>query len=364
MKDQIKKITSHLVFRITAPIILIWLIFGLLPLSFLRSSASDFIWATTENDMIWLMELSGAVVIVILLVLRSGTSPIRRILHRLASAQKPDYKGTKHICLDAGINDYLAKPVDGRQLSNMLVKFIQPRSPSQQPRPAVEQTIDLETWDEMRDHIPGIDLRRSLNRIGGHAGLLRKILGSFLEQFSEADQQIRQMLTQGNMDQAKQLVHTIKGTAGNIGAEALYLATRELERRILAGPGSESAPEMDAFVENHRRVIDSLAGMDLDQAKQAALPAESDGPLDADAITALLCEVEDLLTKSDSRVRHLLPKLAALVKGKQLQTELKRLDRAIYRLDSDLALKCVSEMNATIQRPTKQDEELPHAPEG
>jgi HPt (histidine-containing phosphotransfer) domain-containing protein len=172
------------------------------------------------------------------------------------------------------------------------------------------------------------------------------------------------MLTQGNTDQAKQLVHTIKGTAGNIGAEALYIAIRKLERRILSGPGSESAPEMAAFVENHRLVIDSLAGLDLDQTNEGAFPAESDGPLDVDAITSLLCEVEDLLKKSDSRVRHLLPKLAALVKGTQLKTELKRLDRAVYRLDSDLALKCVSQMNATIHIHTRQNEESSHVLDG
>lgn len=241
---------------------------------------------------------------------------------------------------------------------------IQPQSPSQQPRPVVEQAINPDAWKDMPEHIPGIDLHHTLVRIGGNAGLLKKILGSYLEQFSEADQRIRQMLTQGNTDEAKQLVHTIKGTAGNIGAEALHVATRELERRILSGPGSESAPEMDAFVENHRRVIDSLAELDLDKANEAALPAESDGPLDVDAITALLCEIEDLLKKSDSRVRHLLPKLAALVKGKQLRTALKRLDSAVYRLDSDLALKCVLEMNAAIQMTSRQNEESSHVLEG
>jgi hypothetical protein len=121
---------------------------------------------------------------------------------------------------------------------------------------------------------------------------------------------------------------------------------------------------MDAFIENHRLVIDSLSGLDLDQANDAALLNESDGPLDVDAITALLFEMEDLLKKSDSRVRHLLPKLGALIKGPQLRADFNRLDRAIYRLDSDLALKCVSEMNATIQRPTMQDEESPHVHEG
>jgi signal transduction histidine kinase/DNA-binding NarL/FixJ family response regulator len=273
-------------------------------------------------------------------------------------------KGTKRTCLDAGMNDYLAKPVDEQQLSNVLAKFLQPRPPNQQPRLVVEQRIDPDPWDEMPEQIPGIDLRRSLTRIGGNAGLLRKILGGFLEQFSKADQLIRQMLTQGNTDQAKQLVHTIKGAAGNIGAEALFAATRKLERRILEGPGSESAPEMDAFVEHHRRVIDSLAGLDLDQANETALPTESDGPLDVDAIAALLCEVQDLLKKSDSRIRHLLPKLAALVKGTQLRTELRRLDRAVYRLDSDLALKCVSEMNAMLHLPTEQHEESPHVLDG
>ncbi len=242
--------------------------------------------------------------------------------------------------------------------------FIQPRSTSQPLQPAVKQTTEYDSWDDMPEKIPGIDLRRALDRIGGKTGLLKKILRCFLEQYSKSDQQIREMLAQGKMDQAKQLVHTIKGTVGNIGAEALYVATQKLEQRILSGPLSESTPEMERFAIKYRLVIESLAGLDLNQTNEAAPTDGSDGTMDVDAIAALLFEVKNLLEKSDSRVRHLLPKLVTLVKGTQLITQLDRLDRAVYRLDSDSALTCVSKMIAIIQIPPKQDKESFHVSEG
>jgi CheY-like chemotaxis protein len=272
-------------------------------------------------------------------------------------------KGTKSKCLDAGMNDYISKPVDEKKLCNVLVKHIQP-SPQSRPRqPEVEQAIGQENWYEMPDHIPGINLQRTLYRIGGNAGLLKRILDSFLEQFSDADRQIRQLLTQDHKDRAKKLIHTIKGTSGNIGAEALHVAARELERQILSGSASASTPAMNTFIEKHRQVIDSLASLDLNHDDDADPHAESGGPMDVDAITELLLEIENLLKKSDSRVRHMLPKLRGLIQNQELKAVFNRLDRAVYRLDSDHALKCVSEMNAIIQAPPHQAEESPHVDE-
>ncbi|EKD37557.1 MAG: hypothetical protein ACD_75C01090G0005, partial [uncultured bacterium] len=49
-----RQITRRLVFRITAPIILIWLILSLLLYSFVKNAASDFLYAAIEDDMMWL----------------------------------------------------------------------------------------------------------------------------------------------------------------------------------------------------------------------------------------------------------------------------------------------------------------------
>jgi PAS domain S-box-containing protein len=213
------------------------------------------------------------------------------------------HEGIRRKCLDAGMNGYLAKPLDERQLCKVLAQFTQPRRPNRQPRPAMEQTIGHETWDEMPEHIPGIDLRLSLERVGGNAGLLKKVLKSFLEQFSGADQRMRQLLAQGHTSQAEQLAHKIKGIAGNIAAQELLTASRELERMLRAGPSSESTPEMDAFIQSHRRVIDALAGLDLDQLENAPSPAQTDGSLEKDRILV----VDDNPESIWSLIEHLEP---------------------------------------------------------
>ncbi len=266
-------------------------------------------------------------------------------------------KGVENKCIEAGMTAYVPKPIDERQLLTTLAEHIRPRLRPGPAQPSSQQSPGHDSWDGMPEQIPEINLRRALDLISGNTGLLRKIMRSFREQFGDAEEKLTRFLDQGDLAQARRLIHTIKGTSGNLGAEALYAAARNLELQLKSEPGDGLQPAMDMFLKRHHHVMAALEGLNLDRPGDSAVPAEPGTPIDVDAVAALIGDMRRLLNKCDSRVRHVLPKLQALISGPLLDEEVDRLDRAIYRLDSDMALDCLSTIAAKLQITLAEDEE-------
>lgn len=223
-------------------------------------------------------------------------------------------------------------------------------------KPQTDKVCDKDAWENMPTQIPEINLDLILNRIGGNTGLLRRILRSFLEQFSDVEEKLNRYLAQDDAEQVRQLIHNIKGTAGNIGAETLFSAARNFEYHLDSNPALKSGSR-DVFMESHRRVISSLKSLNFNQPSDEASHLEADRPLDINKITVVLRNMELHLKKSDSRVRHLLPSLRALLSGPLLASELERLDRAIYRFDSDQARECLQDISNRLHISIKEGEE-------
>ncbi len=80
-------------------------------------------------------------------------------------------------------------------------------------------------------------------RVVNNRGLYAKLLGRFADSLGDAPDKIVEALAAGNFDDAQMQAHTIKGTAANLGAEALAEAGRVLEEAIKDQAGVEPAIE-------------------------------------------------------------------------------------------------------------------------
>jgi HPt (histidine-containing phosphotransfer) domain-containing protein len=80
--------------------------------------------------------------------------------------------------------------------------------------------------------IPGLDTAQGLKRVAGNRQLYNKLLVKFIDSQTDAVERIGKLLDSGDAVGAGELVHTLVGTAGNLGAKEVWRLAMELERAL------------------------------------------------------------------------------------------------------------------------------------
>ena len=108
------------------------------------------------------------------------------------------------------------------------------------------------------DQEAGLDRAAALARLGGNERLLRSVAAEFTQDYAACATTLRQALAAGDLDAARRLAHTVKGVAGNIAADALAAAARDLETSLAQGRLPPDA-SLDAFAAALKRTIAATA---------------------------------------------------------------------------------------------------------
>ena len=177
------------------------------------------------------------------------------IVAMTASAMTQDIERTQ----EAGMNDYVAKPIDVKQLFSTLVKWIEPGE-REIPECIVDEALDIKCEEKEPDlsEIQCIDVNSGLMRVGGNKKLYLNILTKFFRDYPDAAEQIKEALDNGDKELSQRLAHTVKGVAGNIGANDLQEAGGSLEAAIKHQKTDEFETLLDGFRDALNVVINSL----------------------------------------------------------------------------------------------------------
>lgn len=176
------------------------------------------------------------------------------IIAMTANAMSSD----RELCIEAGMNDYVAKPIDPEALIAALVKWIKPRdmspAPAQRPdsntEPGLAQIQDIES-------VEGLNVALGLKHVLGRPALYLSILNKFVAGYKNAPAQINDALNAGDWNTAERFAHTLKGVAGNIGASQLQAESGQLEAAIKHQHSRES---IDEHLVSVRALLSALIG--------------------------------------------------------------------------------------------------------
>jgi len=163
--------------------------------------------------------------------------------------------GDREKSLAAGMNDHINKPIDPAALFAVLERWI-PRASrdipsgrilapisSQSGRPDVLYLSDVSSLkggagmpasgniEEMRN-VPGLDVRQGVLRVGGNKTLYRKLLTTFYRENANFADRLNSALISKNPEDGRDMLHSLKGVAGNLGAVPLYQAAAALESAL------------------------------------------------------------------------------------------------------------------------------------
>jgi two-component system sensor histidine kinase/response regulator len=154
-------------------------------------------------------------------------------------------------CLRAGMNDFISKPFTPDSLFPVVARWAKTKAElpatRPQPLPATAQPDD----GLLPATLPGLDIQEGLALVGDNRALYLRMLRTFAATYAGADGRIRTLLIEGRLDDAVREAHTIKGLAGQMGAQALYRLARRLETALRS-----ASPEVDTAL---RGFADELA---------------------------------------------------------------------------------------------------------
>ncbi|MBF0120856.1 MAG: response regulator [Desulfobacterales bacterium] len=142
--------------------------------------------------------------------------------------------GAKEECIKAGMNDYISKPFNPEHILKILVQWIKPgiRELKKDEKNKLKQFNNKDMHIEIPENLSGIDVKSALERLEGNKRLFKDLLIGFYKESKELAEEIESAIKKGEFDIARRIVHTIKGTSGNISANDLYTAAIELEKGI------------------------------------------------------------------------------------------------------------------------------------
>ena len=134
--------------------------------------------------------------------------------------------GDRDKCLQAGMSDYIAKPVEPRKLAEVLEKWLNPPASGGEGSPPARQLPAITEAVFNQDDL--------LARLMGDKDLASKVIAGFLDDAPRQLRALKKMLEEGDADGARRQAHSLKGATATVSAEALRALCSETQEEAAA----------------------------------------------------------------------------------------------------------------------------------
>ncbi len=130
----------------------------------------------------------------------------------------------KEKSLEAGMNDYISKPIVFSTLFETLEHWL-----TDLPEGSPSSPLTPITMQPVIEQLPVFDKIALTDRLMGDGDLVRMVVTIFLNDIPDQILSLKKFIIDGDVNSAERQVHTIKGAAANIGAEALRAVAFKME---------------------------------------------------------------------------------------------------------------------------------------
>ena len=147
-------------------------------------------------------------------------------------------------CLQAGMDDFVAKPIDSNKLRQQMVKWILHAPLQAQENEAMRSEIDLMSQE-------------TLDKLGQETSpeILPEIVNVFIDEMQERIDQFPSNISALDADDLVSRAHAIKSSAGTFGANRLMEAARDIEQLARDGEIDQARSQISSMLETGRSTL-------------------------------------------------------------------------------------------------------------
>jgi CheY-like chemotaxis protein len=178
----------------------------------------------------------------------------------------------RRACISAGMDGFVAKPVQPENLFETLIKWLSKTGKSvTEEAPKVSKTgqnaFGNEGPESVLNDIPGLDPAVGLRNLSGDLVGFQRLLRQLADSYSEELETLQADLANRSFETAQQTAHSLKGAAGTLGLVDIQSVAHELEsscRNLEPGDDAEISLEHARGLAHElsrlRKALDALDG--------------------------------------------------------------------------------------------------------
>ncbi|GAB4261880.1 MAG: hypothetical protein Kow0065_12480 [Methylomicrobium sp.] len=260
------------------------------------------------------------------------------------------YEEDRRACFQAGMNDFVAKPVIPESLYDAVLRWLacdgKTRATTQIELAPNERSAPVAGFARERlvsmPPIAGVDGEQGLRAVKGDTDKYRRLLRMFAEAHESDMQSALESLAKGDSDQVRRLAHGLKGVAATLGVNRLAECAAKLDETL------RDQADVQTGIEWARRCEGELQQLVASIRELPEIETIDDNDQSGEAtncVAEIIEELERLLTESNVRASGLSRKHAGMLKV-YLADGYAEFNRLIELFDYEKALAVIQRVKA------------------